>query len=183
MTFTSPIRARLWCAMLVGLIMAVSVPSFAQHSDWNVRYYVGKFGLKSIEQCELLSVSSDTLTVRAADTVRYVSLFNLYEISRPDTGRNFAKPIWMGALIGGGIGLLGSSLVLRDDGERDWRKAENARNTVTVTALFSAAGAGLGLLKATASDSVTYRFREISNPEKQEQLQRIIGEDRAPTGQ
>jgi hypothetical protein len=148
----------------------------AQHSDWTVDYWEGASGkLISIPQCKLLSVTDDSLGVELSGEKASVRLFLLYQVFRRAENRVFEKPIWMGAVIGGAIGFISTTITMRNE---DARGPNDNDSRLAVTALFTVVGGGLGLAESLGSLDKRCRFGEITNNEKRTALLRIVEEEK-----
>jgi hypothetical protein len=168
------INIRLLTAFSAMLCLPLGVR--AQHTDWIVDYWQGATGkLISVSQCKLISVTNDSLVVESNGAISSVRLFLLYQISRPVENRIFEKPIWMGAVIGGVVGFISTTITMRSE---DVRGPNENDPRLAVTAFFTLVGGGLGLAESLGFHGNRYRFGEITNNEKRTALLAIMEEEK-----
>ena len=154
---------------IVLLALCSSVFAHAQDAEWTVRCFEGSTGgFVTLTECEIVSVTSDSLYVISRGENKALRLYLVYELFHANHNNSYLRTVLLGAAIGVTAGFAVSLYV---KGAND-NAQPNA--TAEVAALFGVIGAGLGLEKAVDADYTRYRFPSSTNPEKRAVIQTII---------
>ena len=155
--------------LAVLLVICACISAHAQDAEWTVRCFEGSTGgFITVPECEIVSVTSDSLYVISRGENKALRLYLVYELFHPNHNNSYLRPVLLGAAIGVTAGFAVSFYV---KGAND-NAQPNA--SAQVAALFGVIGAGVGLEKAVDADYTRYRFPSSTNPEKRAVIQKII---------